>query len=220
VPARRRRPDLDDVLIGGRERRQIVIADYDDGWPKRFTSERHRIEQALGHHALRVEHIGSTAVPGLAAKPIIDVLVTVKNPDDDEQLISALTAAGYQLRVREPGHRMFRPPELDVHVHIWADTDPEVERYLALRDRLRVSASDRELYAGRKRELARRQWTDMNDYADAKSPVIADILARAAGDLVRGPNVSLGRERDRAEVEEFAQRGEVGDVGGVERERC
>jgi GrpB-like predicted nucleotidyltransferase (UPF0157 family) len=106
-------------------------------------------------------------------------LVTVENPDD-ENLVAALTAAGYQLRVREPGHRMFRTPERDVHVHIWAHTDSEVERYIALRDRLRLSASDRELYARRKRELARRRWSDMNDYADAKGPVIADILRRAA----------------------------------------
>ena len=179
MPDRRRNQNLDDVLVGGREKRQIVIADYDKGWPTRFATERTRIEDALGSRALRVEHIGSTAVPGLAAKPIIDMLVTVKDPDDDLHLVPALQAAGYELRVREPGHRMFRTAQHDVHIHIWADTDPEVHRYIAFRDRLRRSPDDREAYTRLKRELARQDWTDMNDYANAKGSLIEDILAQA-----------------------------------------
>jgi GrpB-like predicted nucleotidyltransferase (UPF0157 family) len=130
---------LDEVLIGCREQREIVIVDYDPGWPARLEAERSRVRQALGVRALRIEHIGSTAVPGLAAKPIIDLLVTMKDLDDDTATVVALTAAGYELRVREPGHRMFRTLEHDVHVHIWADADPEVTRYLRFRDRLRQS---------------------------------------------------------------------------------
>ena len=175
----RRNQSLDDALIGGREKRQIVIADYDPRWPVRFEAERIRIEHALGWRATRVEHIGSTAVPDLPAKPIIDVLVTVNDPNDDLHLVPALTAAGYELRVREPGHRMFRTPQLDVHTHIWADTDPEVQRYIGFRDRLRRSADDRHAYAHLKRELARHDWTDMNEYANAKGALIEDILARA-----------------------------------------
>ena len=170
---------LDRVLVGGRERRPIAIVDYDPSWPQRFEAERERISTALGAVALRIEHIGSTAVPGLAAKAIVDVLVTVADPDDESRFEPALVAAGYELRVREPGHRMFRTPERDVHVHVWASDDAEVEKYLRFRDRLRASALDRAAYARLKRELAQREWNDMNHYAEAKSELIAQILARA-----------------------------------------
>src|SRR4051794_8135573 len=170
---------LDDVPVGGREQVTIVIADYDPAWPARFGRERQRIEAALGKGAaIRVEHIGSTAVPGLAAKPIIDILVTVPDADDDAAFTPALVDAGYELRVREPGHRMFRTPERDVHVHVWADDDPEVDRHLAVRNRLRASAEDRAAYEQLKRALASRDCEDMNQYADAKSETIAAVLAR------------------------------------------
>ena len=130
---------------------------------------------------MRNEHIGSTSVPGLAAKPIIDVLVTVADADDETTLVPAMTSAGYQLRVREAGHRMFRTPDRDVHIHVWGDSDPEVLRYLRFRDRLRTSAEDRRSYEQLKRELSGREWPDMNHYANAKGVLIEQILARAAG---------------------------------------
>lgn len=170
---------LDRVLIGGREKREIAIVDYDPAWPGKFERERDRVGRTLGPGALRVEHIGSTAVPGLAAKPIIDLLVTVENPDDDAALVPSLESAGYELRVREPGHRMFRTPARDIHLHVWADNDPEVERCLVFRDQLRHSPQDRAIYERLKRDLARREWSDMNEYADAKSEVIAAIVAKA-----------------------------------------
>lgn len=172
---------LDQILIGGRELRAIVIADYDPGWPARFEHERQRIVAALGATALRVEHFGSTAVPGLAAKPIIDVLVCVADPDDEAAFAPQFEAAGYELRVREPGHRMFRTPERDVHVHLWSDGDSEVSRLLVFRDRLRSSADDRAEYERLKRELAARTWDDMNHYAEAKSALIDAIVERASG---------------------------------------
>jgi GrpB-like predicted nucleotidyltransferase (UPF0157 family) len=170
---------LDRVLVGGRERAAIVIADYDASWPERFERERERIVGALGDVVLRIEHIGSTAVPGLAAKPIVDVLVTVEDPEDESAFAPALIEVGYELRVRERGHRMFRTPQRDVHVHVWAPEDPEVGRYLRFRDRLRASPEDRAAYETLKRELAKREWNDMNHYADAKSQLIAEILGRA-----------------------------------------
>ncbi len=173
--------ELGELLIGGREEREITIADYDPTWPVRFDAERARVRAALGPRAIRIEHIGSTAVPGLSAKPIVDVLVTVEHPDDDAVSVAALTAAGYELRVREPGHRMFRTPARDVHVHVWGDDDPEVTRYLRFRDRLRRSSEDRKTYEQVKRGLAQSEWADMNQYADAKGPVIVEILARADG---------------------------------------
>jgi GrpB-like predicted nucleotidyltransferase (UPF0157 family) len=170
---------LDEVLIGGRERRPVVLAEPDPRWPRRFAHERERILAALGEAARRVEHVGSTAVPGLAAKPIVDVLVAVRDPDDDG-IVAALERAGYVPRVREPGHRMLRTPAEDVHVHVWAEEDPEVDRCLRFRDRLRASREDRAAYEELKRELARRDWEDLNEYANAKGPLIEAILARAA----------------------------------------
>jgi GrpB-like predicted nucleotidyltransferase (UPF0157 family)/predicted N-acetyltransferase YhbS len=170
---------LDTVLIGGREPGEIVIADYDPDWPRRFELERARIAAALGELARRIEHIGSTAVPGLAAKPIIDVLVTVADPDDESAFAPELERAGYALRVREPDHRMFRTPERDVHVHIWSERSTGLARHLAFRDRLRASPEDRAEYELLKRSLAPRKWSDMNRYAEAKGPLIEAILARA-----------------------------------------
>ena len=163
-------------LIGGIERREIVMAEPDPAWPRRYEAERARIEGALGPLAERIEHIGSTAVPGLAAKPIVDVLVAVPDPDDEAAFVPALERAGYVLRVREPGHRMLRTPALDVHVHVWPHGSPEVDRHLAFRDRLRADDADRAAYGALKRDLARRDWTDMNAYADAKGELIEAIL--------------------------------------------
>lgn len=171
---------LEQVLVGGIERRPIVVADYDPGWPARYELERERIARALGASALRIEHVGSTAVPGLVAKPIVDVVVEVADPEDDA-VTHALESAGYELRVREPGHRMFRTPARDVHVHVWPESDPEIERHLRFRDRLRADSADRAAYARLKRELATREWEDMNEYAQAKGELIDEIIARAGG---------------------------------------
>lgn len=169
---------LNEVLVGGLEQRPIVIADYDPAWPERFELERERIRHALGDRAVRVEHVGSTSVPGLAAKPIVDLLVTVDEPAD-ASVTAALEAVGYELRVREPEHRMFRTPARDVHVHVWAESDPEVGRHLGFRDRLRESPEDRRAYEQLKRDLAKRKWPDTNYYAEAKGPLIEEIIARA-----------------------------------------
>jgi GrpB-like predicted nucleotidyltransferase (UPF0157 family) len=168
--------DHDDLeLIGGRERRPVVIVDHDEQWATRFERERGHIAAALPH-ATAIDHVGSTSVPGLAAKPVVDIQVHVDG--DLEDAVAPLERAGYELRVREPGHRMLRTPARDVHVHLWADASDE-RRHLIFRDWLRVDATDRELYERTKRELATREWADMNDYAQAKSPVITAITGRA-----------------------------------------
>ncbi|HEY0009906.1 MAG TPA: GrpB family protein, partial [Tepidisphaeraceae bacterium] len=128
--------DDDGVLIGGREKREIVIVEYDARWPEAFASHARAIRSALGDVALAVEHIGSTAVPGLAAKPIIDVIVVVPNSADEPAYLPALLAAGYVLRVREPDwheHRMLRTAALDAHVHVYSAGCAEVARQLAFR---------------------------------------------------------------------------------------
>jgi GrpB-like predicted nucleotidyltransferase (UPF0157 family) len=170
----------DDVeLIGGQERRDITIVAYDPTWPARFVAERDRIIAALGAAARRVDHVGSTAVPSLAAKPIIDIDVSVSDPDDEATYLPALEQAGYHLRVRQPGHRMLRTADRDVHVHVCAAGSEWERRHLLFRDWLRNDESDRDAYANLKRGLATRDWPDMNAYAAAKGALIAEITARA-----------------------------------------
>ncbi|MGO1228659.1 GrpB family protein [Brachybacterium sp.] len=174
------RPDVTETqLIGGVEKRTIEIVDYDERWPDWYLAHEQRIRDALAGAGIQIEHIGSTSVPGLAAKPILDVLVVVEHITAEEDHAEPLVRAGYELRVREPGHRLVRTPERDVHVHLLERGDPGIEAYLLLRDRLRTDAADRALYAETKRELASRDWEEMNDYADAKTDVIAAILSRA-----------------------------------------
>ena len=172
-----------EVIIGEVERQAIVVVDYDPAWPERFRGEEAKIRAALGEAAIAIEHIGSTSVPGLAAKPIVDILLVVEDSGEEVSYLPALEEAGYVLRVREPDfheHRMFRTPEKDVHLHVYSAGSPEIERYLLLRDRLRENGEERELYVGTKRELARRDWPSMQHYAEAKTEVIEGIIARAA----------------------------------------
>jgi len=174
---------LETGLIGGTEKVSVSIADYDNDWPKKFAVHAKIISEALGRDTLLIEHIGSTSVPGLAAKPIIDILVVVQDSTDESVYVPQLEAAGYVLRVREPDwheHRMFRTPEKDVHVHVYSAGCPEIQRNLMFRDRLRVNADDRRRYEQKKRELATQDWADMNDYATAKTQTIEEILAAAA----------------------------------------
>jgi GrpB-like predicted nucleotidyltransferase (UPF0157 family) len=176
-----RRPDVTTTeLVGGIEKRALFLADHDPGWPERYDGQERRIRRALGATAVQIEHIGSTSVPRLAAKPIIDVLVTVEDITAEEDYLDQLLDAGYELRVREPGHRMVRTPARDVHVHVVEAGDEAADDYLLLRDRLRTDPADRALYERTKRALMEQEWADMNAYADAKTEVIAGIKDRAA----------------------------------------
>ncbi|WP_308820136.1 GrpB family protein [Pseudonocardia alni] len=166
-------------LIGGVEYREIVVVPYDAGWPEVFAGQRRRIHDALGTTARRIDHIGSTSVPGCDAKPIIDIDVSVEDPDDEQTYLPALERAGYHLRVRQPGHRMVRSAALDVQVHICADGSDWERRHLLFRDWLRRDTTDRDAYASLKRDLATRTWPDMNAYAAAKGLLITEITARA-----------------------------------------
>jgi GrpB-like predicted nucleotidyltransferase (UPF0157 family) len=160
----------------------ITLADYDPAWPQLFAREEALIRSALGERARLVEHAGSTSVPDLAAKPIIDIVLAVPDSADEPEYLPDLEAAGYVLRIREPDwheHRMLiRAAELPVQVHVFTAGSPEIERMLALRDRLRSSPEERDRYLAAKRELAARRWRYVQDYADAKTEVIEDIIAR------------------------------------------
>ncbi len=177
---RRRRADVTEaVLVGGIEKRDLVIEDYDPRWPEVYATHHDRITSALAGLDVAVDHIGSTSVPGLAAKPIIDVLVTVPDITAEEEYLGPLLSAGYELRVREPGHRMVRTPERDTHVHVLEANDPAASDYLLLRDRLRTDTQDRAAYERTKRDLLLRDWPDMNAYAEAKTDIIEGIKTRA-----------------------------------------
>jgi GrpB-like predicted nucleotidyltransferase (UPF0157 family) len=169
----------DAVFIGGPEKRAIVIEEYDPAWPARFEQAKASLADALGPRALRIEHFGSTSVPGLAAKGIIDVLVEVEDVDDEAAYGPALEAHGFAIRVRQPGHRMFRTADQDVHVHVFTEGSDAARIRLLFRDWLRHDAADRRLYEDTKRTLARQEWEATNDYSDAKGNVVAEILTRA-----------------------------------------
>jgi len=162
---------------------QIQIMDYDPLWPEVFRREADRIRTLLGCRALQIEHTGSTSVLGLAAKPIIDILLVVTDSSDEPAYVPILERAGYALRLREPNwheHRMFKGPAADINLHVFSSGCPEINRILNFRDWLRSNAADRDLYELTKRELAEKEWADVQDYADAKTAVIEEILARTA----------------------------------------
>lgn len=164
----------------------IVILEYDPDWPVLFAREAARIRAALGDVAVRLEHAGSTAVPGLAAKPVVDIVVAVADSADEPTYMRPLVSAGYELRVREPDwyeHRMFSRPDNTVNLHVFSSDCPEVERMLLLRNWLRADRADRELYSQTKRSLAAESWPSVQHYADAKTAVIEEIIGRARKEL-------------------------------------
>jgi len=160
----------------------IVLVAYDPRWPAMFDREAIRIRAALASLAIRVEHVGSTSVPGLAAKPIIDIVLAVPDSADEAAYVPALEAAGYVLHSREPGwfeHRMFKGPDTDINLHVFSAGEAEMDRMVLFRDWLRAHDGDRDAYLRVKRELARRTWRHVQHYADAKTAVVQEILARA-----------------------------------------
>ena len=161
---------------------EIVIAEYDPEWPRWFEQAAERIRQALGDKVLRLDHVGSTAVPGLPAKPLIDINLVVDDTTDEDAYVPPLEAIGYELRVREPDwyqHRLLRGHEPPVNLHVFPPNCDELPRMLRFRDHLRANEADRELYARTKRELAAQEWKYVQNYADAKTAVVQEILSRA-----------------------------------------
>jgi GrpB-like predicted nucleotidyltransferase (UPF0157 family) len=163
---------------------RIELRDYDPVWPQLYAREAARIRSALGQRVVRLEHAGSTSVPGLAAKPIIDIVLEVPDAAEEAAYLPAMQAAGYVLHLREPDwfqHRLLKGPDTDLNLHVFSAGCPETDRMLSFRNRLRNHAGDRELYIRTKRELAARPWTSVQQYADAKTAIIGAILARAQG---------------------------------------
>jgi GrpB-like predicted nucleotidyltransferase (UPF0157 family) len=165
---------------------RVVIADYNPAWPAWFAQDRETIESALGPVALSIEHVGSTSVPNLPAKPIIDILLQVTDSAAEDTYVPPLEAAGYTLRIREPAwlehrnfHRRTAPHHVNLHVLSPQHAAVEIRRMLAFRDWLRTHDEDRTRYAATKKELSQREWRYVNDYAEAKTSVVEEILAKA-----------------------------------------
>jgi len=161
----------------------IALAEPDPRWPHQFSLVASRVLGVLGQRVILLEHVGSTSVPRLPAKPILDVVLVVAAPTDEATYVPPLGDIGFTLHLREPGwyeHRLLRGPDPKVNLHVFGPDAPEVRRMLLFRDRLRDNPGERDLYASVKRELAARQWEYVQDYADAKSLVVQEILERAA----------------------------------------
>src|SRR4051794_8091283 len=183
VELRRVTPGEPDRLDG-----PVALVQHDRRWPELYAREAARIRAALGLRARRIEHVGSTAVPGLIAKPLIDVVLAVEDSADEPAYLPGLEAAGYVLRIREPAwqqHRLFKGPDSDVNLHVFSVGSPEILRMTRFRDRLRADRADRERYTAAKHQLAQRRWRSTQEYADAKTGVVEEIVARAMAPVIR-----------------------------------
>jgi GrpB-like predicted nucleotidyltransferase (UPF0157 family) len=165
----------------------IVIENYDPAWPDWFAAARSRLDEVLDGQIIGIEHVGSTSVPGLAAKPIIDIDLLLADTSPEARYLPALEGIGYRLVLREPwwyGHRMLVSPAADVNLHVWPQDAPEPIRHRLFRDWLCSHPGDRDRYAAAKRSLAQATAAEPGDYSLAKNEVIDDIYARifAAGD--------------------------------------
>ena len=171
------------VVSGNAEHNQtIILKPYDENWPVLFEREKQRISTILKDKALMIEHIGSTSVPGLIAKPIIDILLVVEDAGKEEDYVVDLVSHGYILRIKEPdfeNHHMFLGPDTDIHLHVFSQGSKEIEKYLFFRNYLRAHQEARELYANTKKTLAKKKWKYVQNYADAKSDVVQQIMDAA-----------------------------------------
>jgi len=188
LPPTTRKPsteaEIQAAWVGGARQHNapITLVDYDPMWPALYAREEARIRGILGDRVLRIEHTGSTSVPGLAAKPVIDITLVIPDTADESAYVPDLEAAGYRLWIREPDwfeHRTFKGPDTNVNLHVFSRDCVEVERMVGFRDWLRTHDDDRELYERTKRELASKTWQYVQNYADAKTQVVEAIIARA-----------------------------------------
>jgi GrpB-like predicted nucleotidyltransferase (UPF0157 family) len=172
----------------------VAVVPYAVSWPETFAEVERQVREALGFRVLSLEHVGSTSVPGLAAKPVIDVDLVVADPDDEAAYVPPLERAGFVLRIREPWwyrHRLLRHDDPRANLHVFGPESPEPVRHRLFRDWLRSHPGDRELYASVKREAAHAAnagGESVEQYNARKQQVLREIYARAfeAAGLLRG----------------------------------
>lgn len=161
----------------------ITIEEYAPLWPQHFEMLRAPIAGALGPIAAAIEHVGSTAVPGLAAKPVIDIDVLLRSPADLPEAITRLAALGYahQGDLGVPGREAFRPPPESIphHLYVCPPSSEQFRRHLAFRDFLRAHGEEAAAYALLKRQLAAQFKTDREAYSQGKSAFVEAALRRA-----------------------------------------
>jgi GrpB-like predicted nucleotidyltransferase (UPF0157 family) len=184
----RREPSTEEEIVAARivdvapHNAPVRLAEYDPAWPGLYEREAARVRKTLGDWVLQLEHVGSTSVPGLAAKPVIDMILVVEDSGDEAAYVPDMESAGYVLWIREPDwfeHRLFKGPDTNVNLHTFSPGCSEVDRMLLFRDWVRGHDDDRLLYERTKRELAARTWRHVQNYADAKNDVVDEILDRA-----------------------------------------
>jgi GrpB-like predicted nucleotidyltransferase (UPF0157 family) len=178
-------PGVSAWVGGAAPERGIEVADADPAWPRQYGVLASRIRVALGWRALQLEHVGSTSVPGLVAKPVIDIDLTVADPSREQDYVPALEAAGFRLVIREPwfyGHRCLRAGQPPCNLHVFGFDSPELVRHRLLRDWLRGNPGDRDRYAAAKRQAAdeaNASGEHVMQYNRRKQPVIREIYHRA-----------------------------------------
>jgi GrpB-like predicted nucleotidyltransferase (UPF0157 family) len=175
---------LRSVTVGERKpfNSTIYLAPYDPNWAKQFSLHAAQIHAALSSRVLLLEHVGSTSVPGLSAKPVIDMVLAVSDSADEPSYVPPLEARGFVLRIREPDwfqHRLLKAPGIAGNLHVLSAGCKEIDQMLMFRDWLRMHDDDRRLYEETKGKLAARTWSDKQHYANAKSEVVREILDRA-----------------------------------------
>ena len=167
----------------------IELLPHDPNWSEWFEKEATLVRTALGERVLLLEHVGSTSVPTLAAKPVIDMVLAVADSAREDEYVPELVAQGFRLRLREPDwfeHRLLDGATCRANLHVFSAGSHEITRMLVFRDHLRCNAEDRDLYEATKHRLAKQTWRYTQNYADAKTEVIEEILARAAALESRG----------------------------------
>ncbi|PWV52298.1 GrpB family protein [Nocardiopsis sp. L17-MgMaSL7] len=165
-------------LVNGRVR----LSEPDPKWPYLFRQEESRIRGALGDRVLSLDHVGSTAVSGLAAKPCVDLVMAVTDSADETAYLDDLEKVGYTLVIAEPDwyeHRVLKGPSVNLNLHVFSQGCEEIDRMRLFRDYLIADAGARERYTAVKRELSERTWKRIQDYADAKSGIVTELLAEA-----------------------------------------
>lgn len=161
---------------------KIEVVPYNPQWPAQFEAEAAAILRILGNEVLELEHVGSTSVPGLPAKPILDIDLVVSDSTSESAYVPALEAASYELTIREPHwheHRMLKRSAPAVNLHVWTLGSPEAARHKIFRDWLRGNDADRRAYGSHKQAIAEQDFQYMHEYNNAKSVLIREILARA-----------------------------------------
>ncbi len=176
--------DADDIWVAGRpEPEPVIIVPYDPAWPRQYDAVSERIRSALGDRIVALDHVGSTAVPGLAAKPVLDVDLTVADSSGESSYVPELQGAGFELTIREPRwheHRLLKGGDPRVNLHVFSPGCPETVRHLMFRDWLRSHPDDASVYVEAKTAAAAAtaDGEDVMDYNQRKEAVIRKIYAR------------------------------------------